>query len=67
MSKIEVCDICKSPIMEKFTDTAYKVTKQGHAYDGFAPFRHKWSVDLCEACMYSLTQALKLNKKVKSK
>ena len=58
MSKIEVCDICGELIMEKFSDIAYKVTKVGHAYDGYNPFRHKWSVDMCENCMRTLTHSM---------
>lgn len=63
MSKVEICDICEDTIMESFTDVAYKVTKIGHAYDGYNPFRHRWSVDICPDCMKNLTHNLKEFKK----
>lgn len=58
MSKAEICDFCGKTILETFSDVAYKIKKIGHGYDGYQPFRHKWSVDICPNCMKNLTQGL---------
>lgn len=58
MSKAQICDFCESTIMEKFSDKSYKVVEVKHAYDGYAPFLHRWTVDICPDCMTDLTQNL---------
>lgn len=55
MSKAELCDFCGKRIMDKFADSSYKITEIKHAYDGYAPFLRRWSIDICPECMFTLT------------
>lgn len=59
MAKVEVCDLCDRKILEYFSDVSYRITKNGHGYDGYMPFRTKWKVDVCPDCLRRIIGALR--------
>lgn len=64
MAKYTVCDLCEKELMKKFDDSAYKITvkRLNHAYDGYAPWVRKQTIEICEDCGFALKNiAEKLN------
>jgi len=59
MGYINVCDLCRKPIMQAYTDRALKVTvKRIHnRFDGLVPYRNTTTIEVCNDCTKKLLKA----------